>query len=97
MHSTADAMLHSTYELYTNMDIGMLNIAVFLDMKKVFDTVNHGIVTAKLGFYNMQSAALNLNSSYLENHSQMCFVNGWLSKPKKVDYGVPQGSILDNV
>ena len=35
MHSTADALLHSTNEWYRNMDDGMLNIAVFLDLKKL--------------------------------------------------------------
>ena len=35
MHSTADVLLHSTNEWYRNMDDGMLNIAVFLDLKKL--------------------------------------------------------------
>ena len=61
----------------------MLNIAVILDLKKAFDTVNHGILTAKLGFYGVQSAALNLISSYLENRSQMCYVNGVYPNLKK--------------
>ena len=51
-------MLHSTNEWYTNLDNGTLNILVFLDLKKAFDTVNHGYQTAKLGFYGMQSSAL---------------------------------------
>ena len=94
MHSTADALLHSTNEWYRNMDDGMLNIAVFLDLKKAFDTVNHEILIGKLSFLGMQPCALNLIISYLENRSQRCYVNGYLSKPQKIDYGVPQGSIL---
>jgi hypothetical protein len=31
LHSTADALLHSTNEWYSNMDDGLFNIAVFLD------------------------------------------------------------------
>ena len=54
MHSTADALLHSTSEWYRNMDDGMLNIAVFLDLKKAFDTVNHEILIRKLSFLGMQ-------------------------------------------
>ena len=94
MHSTADALLHSTNEWYRNMDDGMLNIAVFLDLKKAFDTVNHEILIGKLSFLGMQPCALNLISSYLGNRLQRCYVNGYLSKPHKIDYGVPQGSIL---
>ena len=48
----------------------------------------------KLSFLGMQPCALNLITSYLENRSQRCYVNGYLSKPQKIDYGVPQGSIL---
>ena len=94
MHSTADALLHSTNEWYRNMDDGMLNIAVFLDLKKAFDTVNHEILIGKLSFFGMQPSALNLIASYLDNRTQRCYVNGYLSKPQKIDYGVPQGSIL---
>ena len=91
MHSTADALLHSTNEWYRNMDDGMFNIAVFLDLKKAFDTE---ILIGKLSFFGMQPSALNLITSYLENRSQRCYVNGYLSKPQKIYYGVPQGSIL---
>jgi hypothetical protein len=69
-HSTADALLHSTNEWYTNLDRGMFNIAVFLDLKKAFDTINHKILTSKLGFYGFEPSALNFISSYLGNRSQ---------------------------
>ena len=94
MHSTADALLHSTNEWYRNMDDGMLNIAGFLDLKKAYDTVNHEILIGKLSFLGMQPCALNLITSYLGNRLQRCYVNGYLYKPHKIDYGVPQGSIL---
>ena len=68
------------------MDHGLLNIAVFLDLKKAFDTVNHEILTKKLGFYGL--------SSYLINRSQMCCVDGHFSYPSEINYGIPQGSIL---
>jgi hypothetical protein len=59
------------------------NIAVFLDLKKAFDTVNHEILTKKLGFYGFDSSAVNLLSSYLTNRSQMCCVDGHFSSPSR--------------
>ena len=56
--------------------------------------MNHEILIGKLSFLGMQPCALNLITSYSENRSQRCYVNGYLSKPQKIDYGVPQGSIL---
>ena len=40
------------------MDDGMLNIEVFLGLKKAFDTVNHEILIGKLSFFGMQTIRL---------------------------------------
>ena len=64
LYSTADALLHSTNESYSNMDRGLFNIAVFLDLKKAFDTVNHEILTKKLSSYGLDPSAVNLLTSY---------------------------------
>ena len=41
-HSRATALLDCTNERCMNIDKKMFNIVVFIDLKKVFDTVNHG-------------------------------------------------------
>ena len=74
-HSTASALLDSTNEWFINMDRGQFNIAVFLDLQKAFDTINHNILIKKLDLYGLQKPALNLLRSYLENRFQMCTVN----------------------
>ncbi|CAB4019289.1 Hypothetical predicted protein, partial [Paramuricea clavata] len=76
------------------MDRGFFNIAVFLDLQKAFDTINHVVLLKKLDFYGLETPALNLLKSYLENRTQMCSVNGTLSRKKLIACGVPQGSIL---
>ena len=93
-HSTASALLDSTNEWFINMDRGQFNIAVFLDLQKAFDTINHYILIKKLYLYGLQKPALNLLGSYLENRFQMCTVNGVWSKKNLVTCGIPQGSIL---
>ncbi|CAB4034358.1 Hypothetical predicted protein [Paramuricea clavata] len=42
--STTTTLLDCTNEWYTNMDRGLYNLVVFLDLKKAFDTVDHEIL-----------------------------------------------------
>ena len=72
----------------------MFNIAVFLDLQKAFDTINHDIMLEKLKLYGLEEPSMNLLSSYLANRAQLCSVNGVLSGPKPISCGIPQGSIL---
>ena len=76
------------------MERGQFNIAVFLDLQKAFDTINHNILIKKLDLYGLQKPALNLLGSYLENKFQMCTVNDVLSKKNLVTCGIHQSSIL---
>ena len=93
LHSTASTLLDSANEWFISLDRGKINIAVFLDLQKAFDTINHDILT-KLERYGMGSAVLNLLRNYLTDRTQMCSVNGVLSGSKTVTCGIPQGSIL---
>ena len=43
MHSTLTALLEATNNWYLNIDDGLINSVLFLDLKKVFDTVDHSI------------------------------------------------------
>ena len=77
-----------------NIDKGNSNFAVFLDIKKAFDTVDHEILLQKLKFYGIMSDELNFFKSYLTNRSQFCRIRGFKSPIGRVLLGVPQGSIL---
>ena len=53
LHSTMTALLKDTILWLNNMDKGKINIAVFLDLKKAFDTVDHEILLKKMQCYGI--------------------------------------------
>ena len=94
LHSTVTALLDATNEWYLNMDEGLMNLVVFLDLAKAFDTVSHNILLQKLKYYGVDGLTLSWFESYLSNRQQQCVVGNCTSKPRKLTCGVPQGSIL---
>ena len=89
------ALIKMCDEWYANMDKGKLNGAVFLDIRKGFDSINHNILLEKLETqFGISNNELKWFKSYLTNREQVCAINGHLSSPQKIVCGVPQGSIL---
>ena len=93
-HSTESSTLKSTDRWLLNIDQGKYNIAVFIDLRKAFDTVNHEILLNKLEYYGVSDKELNWFKSYLDDRKQFTIVGGIRSKESKVLHGVPQGSCL---
>ena len=65
LHSTTTTLLDCTNEWYVNMNRGLYNIVVLLDLKKAFDTVNHEILLSKFGRYGFGKKAVALLCNYL--------------------------------
>ena len=65
-----------------------------MDLRKVFDTVNHKILLETLQHYGVRGMAFNWFQSYLTNGKQYVEVNGASSDVLYVMCGVPQGSVL---
>ena len=93
-HSTQTALLEATNEWYLNVDNGLLNGVLFLDLKKAFDTVDHWILKTETSTLWVDSHTLMWFKSYLTDHKQKTFVNGQMSDFCPIICGVPQGSIL---
>ena len=94
LHSTVTALLEATDSWAMNIDRGFVNAVVYLDLKKAFDTVDHNILLTKLQYYGIRGSCHNWFTSYLSNRTQTCLMNSFMSSPKLVKCGVPQGTIL---
>jgi len=93
MHSTLTALLETTNNWSINIDKGLLNGVLFIDLKKAFDTIDHEIILRKLANYGIDRSAVRFFASYLSNRSQKCSVIGVLSNASRLTSEIPQGSI----
>ncbi len=93
-HSTLTAATDVTDYILGNMDKGDLTGAVFLDLKKAFDTVDHGVLLSKLCNLGIKNNELNWFTNYLSNRQQCTVINNVYSDYMQISVGVPQGSIL---
>ncbi len=93
-HSTGTCLLDFVDNLFANIDRGMTCGVLFLDLRKAFDTVDHKILLTKLCKYGLKWNAVKWIESYLEGRQQVTKIDGEISPPASVTYGVPQGSIL---
>lgn len=69
-------------------------VAVFIDLSKAFDVVNHKLLLKKLYSLGIRGELFNLIKSYLTDRKQYVYVNDVCSKNATTISGVPQGSIL---
>ena len=68
--------------------------ALFTDLSKAFDCLNHELLIAKLDAYAFSKTSLALISSHLSERKQRTKINNTSSSWCDIIFGVPQGSIL---
>ncbi|CAB4016740.1 Hypothetical predicted protein [Paramuricea clavata] len=94
-HGTLGALIQMCDQWLQDMDEGKINGVVFLDICKVFDSVNHEILLEKLKTqFGIHDIELKWFQSYLRNRKQVCSVNDQTSSARTIICGIPQGSIL---
>ena len=92
--STIDAISSLIEHIYTALNERKSTIALFLDLRRAFDTVNHSILLEKLQLYGIRGNVLNLIKSYLTDRTQCVRIGDSLSSYKTMNIGVGQGSII---
>ena len=56
------------------LDIGKYSLAVFLDIKKAFDTIDHEVLIRKLQHVGCGDRTVVLLTNYLMNRKQVCCI-----------------------
>lgn len=92
--ATSDAMCSVINNITEGVNRNKKCIAVFLDLAKAFDTVNHQRLLSVLERYGVRGAVLDVFNSYLSNREQCVKINNTVSEPEIVKIGVPQGTVL---
>ena len=93
-YSTQHILLNFLQHCKNSIDNKGLAGALFMDLSKAFDSVNHDLPLAKLNAYGINLDSLQLIKSYLSRRNQRVRVNNTSSDWKEIKFGVPQGSVL---
>ena len=93
-HSTTHALINITEKIRSALDQDKFASGIFVDLQKAFDTVNHEILLDKLNYYGFRGIINQWFRSYLQGRKQRVCVNGFVSKVKTIQHGVPQGCVL---
>ena len=84
-----------TSDVLAALDEGQACIMVLLDLSAAFDTLDHNILISRLETsFGVTGNALKWLASYLSDRQQSVVINGEISTPLKLSFGVPQGSVV---
>ena len=92
--SCVHAMIKMTDFMRNTVDKKCYGLALYVDFKKAFDTVDHAILLDKLDRLGFRGKFHLLLKDYLSKSYQYVETNGKQSKMLEIKCGVPQGSIL---
>ena len=71
-----------------------LTLAIFCDLSKAFDVINHQILLDKMNMYGIRGIVHKWFQSYLHKRTQFVTIANDKSNRNDITRGVPQGSIL---
>ena len=93
-HNTATALIQMYDQWVEEVEAGQMVGVMMIDLSAAFDMVDHPLLLDKLALFGMETEVTQWLRSYLTGRSQSVLVDGCLSPPLNIEFGVPQGSIL---
>ena len=94
-HSTESALLSIKNDVHLAFAKGEATAVILLDQSAAFDTIDHDTLLNSLSsWFGVSGVVLDWFKSYLSDRVQCIKIGSILSDPKKLLYGVPQGSVL---
>ena len=92
--SCYDAILDLIGNITESLDNKQMTLAVFLNMSKAFDTIEHPLLLQKLENYTIRGLTLQWFESYLSQRKLLVEIDNTQSELFNVEYGTVQGSVL---
>lgn len=92
--STEDALLKLCSEIYNSINDSEIPAALFIDITKAFDMVDHDLLLKKLYNAGFRGFIYDWFASYLGNRKNIVKIKKLVSSEKLINIGVPQGSVL---
>ena len=92
--STENAIINFIDKIHTGLESRQFTAAIFMDLSKAFDVLDHQILATKLEHYGFRGKFLDLLIDFVSNRNYFVNVNGIKSETRRVNIGVPQGSTL---
>ena len=93
-HSTINAVTELCSNIINGFENRKCTLAVFLDLSKAFDTIDHNTLLIKLNHYGVRGVALEWFRNYLCDRQQYVEIKNKRSNYDNMLCGVPQGSVL---
>ena len=94
-HSTETAWVRLHNDILSELDDNKTVLLVSLDVSAAFDTIDHSILLRLLeSRLGVSGQCLNWFRSYLSDRTTRVIIDGKRSDIKRVNFGVPQGSVL---
>lgn len=91
--STENALYSASNFIYNALDNSKKTMAIFLDLAKTFDTVNHNELCYILPSFGLKNNSFKWLKNYLENRKQLVQINESKGDKMNIQCGVPQSSV----